>query len=95
MIRIVAWVTGIVPIIVIIMRFTSRYVGGNKLWWDDWLHLVAVVSFLFRNQFQLTHDEADFGHTYDYCVTVESQSGTWPSYMGPDIPTRRGNREME
>jgi len=43
-IRIVAYVTGIIPIIVIVMRFASRYVGGNKLWWDDWLHLAAVVS---------------------------------------------------
>jgi hypothetical protein len=40
----VAYVSGIIPIIVIVMRFGSRYVGGNKLWWDDWLHLIAVVS---------------------------------------------------
>ena len=43
-IRIVAYVTGIIPIIVIVMRFASRYVGSNKLWWDDWLHLAAVVG---------------------------------------------------
>ena len=43
-IRMVAYVTGIIPIIVIVMRFASRYVGRNKLWWDDWLHLASVVS---------------------------------------------------
>jgi hypothetical protein len=43
-VRVVAWVSGIVPIIVIIMRFASRHLGGNKFWWDDWLHLASVVS---------------------------------------------------
>ena len=26
------------------MRFASRILGRNELWWDDWLHLASVVS---------------------------------------------------
>jgi hypothetical protein len=43
-IRVTAYVSGIIPIIAIAMRFTSRRLGGHKLWWDDWIHLAAVVS---------------------------------------------------
>jgi hypothetical protein len=43
-IRITAYVTGLVPVVAIVMRFSSRYLGGNNLWWDDWLHLASVVS---------------------------------------------------
>jgi hypothetical protein len=94
-IRIVAYVSGIIPIIVIAMRFASRSVGGNKLWWDDWLHLASVVSVRWTSRFHLTYGRADFGHPYDCGPDVEPQSGTRPSYMGPDISTCRGNREME
>ncbi|KAH7384061.1 hypothetical protein DE146DRAFT_214099 [Phaeosphaeria sp. MPI-PUGE-AT-0046c] len=38
-----AWITGIVPIIVIVMRFFSRSLGGKDFWWDDWLHLTSVI----------------------------------------------------
>jgi hypothetical protein len=43
-IRVIAYVTGIIPIIAIAMRFASRRLGRHKLWWDDWLHLASVVS---------------------------------------------------
>jgi hypothetical protein len=55
-IKVTAYVTGIIPIVVIIMRFTSRYLGGNKIWWDDWLHLASVVS---------TQSTRPSAHTYD------------------------------
>ena len=25
-------------------RFLGRHVGGTKLWWDDWLVLLALVG---------------------------------------------------
>jgi hypothetical protein len=43
-IRVTAYVTGIIPIIAVTMRFASRHLGGNAFWWDDWLHLTSVVS---------------------------------------------------
>jgi ABC-type uncharacterized transport system permease subunit len=43
--RITAYVTGIIPVIAIVMRFASRWLGGNHFWWDDWVHLVSAVSF--------------------------------------------------
>jgi hypothetical protein len=43
-IQINAYVTGLLPVVVVAMRFASRYIGGNDYWWDDWLHLVSVVS---------------------------------------------------
>jgi len=43
-VRITAYVTGIIPIVAIVMRFTSRRLGRHKLWWDDWVHLAAAVS---------------------------------------------------
>lgn len=39
-----AWITGAFPILAILMRFASRYLGGNNYWWDDWVHLASVVS---------------------------------------------------
>jgi hypothetical protein len=60
-IKVTAYVTGIVPIVVIIMRFTSRLLGGNKLWWDDWLHLASVVS---------TQSTRPSAHTYDCKILV-------------------------
>jgi hypothetical protein len=42
--RITAYVTGIIPVIAVAMRFTSRWLGGNPFWWDDWVHLVSAVS---------------------------------------------------
>ncbi|KAL5113521.1 hypothetical protein ACEQ8H_008606 [Pleosporales sp. CAS-2024a] len=41
--KVTAYVTGIIPIIAILLRFMSRHLGGNKFWWDDWIHLVAVI----------------------------------------------------
>jgi hypothetical protein len=54
-VRITAYVTGIIPIIVIAMRFASRHLGGNKFWWDDWLHLASVVSYRSTGQSNLTY----------------------------------------
>jgi hypothetical protein len=42
--RITAYITGIIPVIAVAMRFTSRWLGGNPFWWDDWVHLVSAVS---------------------------------------------------
>lgn len=41
---ITAYVTGILPVIAVAMRFASRWLGGNPFWWDDWVHLVSAVS---------------------------------------------------
>jgi hypothetical protein len=43
-IKLTAYITGIIPVVVIIMRFTSRHLGGNNFWWDDWIHLASAVS---------------------------------------------------
>jgi hypothetical protein len=42
--RITAYVTGIIPVIAVAMRFASRWLGGNPFWWDDWVHLASAVS---------------------------------------------------
>ena len=42
--RISAYVTGVIPVIAVAMRFASRYLGGNPFWWDDWIHFVSAVS---------------------------------------------------
>ena len=39
-----AYVTGIIPVVAVAMRFASRWVGGNHFWWDDWVHLASAVS---------------------------------------------------
>jgi hypothetical protein len=68
-IKVTAYVTGIIPVLVIIMRFTSRYLGGNKLWWDDWIHLASVVSTQPQDyQTPLTIVQ-DLGHSHDRCAT--------------------------
>ncbi|RAR01503.1 cfem domain-containing protein [Stemphylium lycopersici] len=77
-IRIVAYVTGIIPIIVIVMRFASRYVGGNQLWWDDWLHLAAVILVIPLTASLFMNLKAGIGHhiwdlTYPRVVAI----GKW------------------
>lgn len=55
--RITAYVTGVIPVIAVAMRFASRYLGGNPFWWDDWIHFVSAVSSLMAAAqlwFQLT-----------------------------------------
>jgi hypothetical protein len=42
-IEITAYATGVIPVIALGLRILSRYMGGSKLWWDDWLHLASVV----------------------------------------------------
>jgi hypothetical protein len=42
--RITAYVTGIIPVVAVAMRFASRWLGGNPFWWDDWVHLASAVS---------------------------------------------------
>jgi hypothetical protein len=42
--RITAYITGIIPVIAVAMRFASRWLGGNPFWWDDWVHLVSAVG---------------------------------------------------
>jgi hypothetical protein len=54
-IRVTAYVTGIIPIIVVSMRFASRLVGRNKLWWDDWIHLASAVSTLSMRRYTLAY----------------------------------------
>jgi hypothetical protein len=43
-VKAIAYVSGIVPILAVSMRFASRWLGGNSFWWDDWLHLASAVS---------------------------------------------------
>lgn len=43
-VRVVAWVSGILPFLAVTMRFASRHLGGNEFWWDDWIHLASAVS---------------------------------------------------
>ncbi|KAF1935160.1 hypothetical protein EJ02DRAFT_439416 [Clathrospora elynae] len=81
LLRIVAYVSGIVSIIVVAMRFASRYVGGNKLWYDDWLHLAAVILVIPLTVALLLNLEAGIGHhiwdlTYPRVVAI----GKW-SYI--------------
>lgn len=59
-IRITAYVTGIIPIIAIATRFTSRRLGRQKLWWDDWIHLISVVSTNYSNLSNPTYSCARF-----------------------------------
>jgi hypothetical protein len=42
--KITAYVTGIIPVVAVAMRFASRWLGGNPFWWDDWVHLASAVS---------------------------------------------------
>ena len=48
-------VLGVLAYIAVGARFCGRYVGRTKLWWDDWLILVAAVrtfvhpSIVFNN----------------------------------------------
>ena len=42
-IKLTAWITGIISIIAVILRFASRYLGGSQFWWDDWLQLVSIM----------------------------------------------------
>jgi hypothetical protein len=42
--RITAYITGVIPVVAVAMRFLSRWLGGNALWWDDWIHFVSAVS---------------------------------------------------
>lgn len=59
-IRVTAYVTGIIPIIAVTMRFLSRHLGGNAFWWDDWLHLISAVSVGSTTSPSLTDDCARF-----------------------------------
>jgi hypothetical protein len=93
-VRVTAYVTGIIPIVVIVMRFTSRHLGGNKLWWDDWIHLASVVSTPSTVLSILLTIEQGSGHPDDDCVTFEHRSRARPSHMGLDISARRDNREI-
>ena len=42
-IKLTAWITLIVTIIAVILRFVSRYLGGSQYWWDDWLQLMSML----------------------------------------------------
>jgi hypothetical protein len=53
-IRVIGYVSGIVPIVAVSMRFASRWLGGNSFWWDDWLHLVSAVSLPSAVTFNIT-----------------------------------------
>lgn len=43
-VKVIAYVSGIVPILAVSMRFASRWLGSNSFWWDDWLQLASAVS---------------------------------------------------
>jgi len=42
-VKLTAWITGIVSVGALALRFVSRCMGGSKLWWDDWLQLISIV----------------------------------------------------
>ncbi|CAI6290284.1 unnamed protein product [Periconia digitata] len=42
-VEITAYCSGIVAVCAVVLRFISRYIGGSKLWWDDWLQLASVI----------------------------------------------------
>lgn len=42
-IKLTGWITGIITILAVLLRFVSRYLGGSQYWWDDWLHLASVI----------------------------------------------------
>lgn len=85
--RITAYVTGIIPVIAVAMRFTSRWLGGNPFWWDDWIHLVSAVS----SQTVAALVPADnpvlpalVYPTLCYLPT-QYQCGNWKASMGLDV----------
>lgn len=75
-----AWVTGIIPIIVIIMRFFSRSLGGNEFWWDDWLHLTSVILSIPQTASLLMCTKYGIGHhlwDLEYSDVVNIQKWTY------------------
>jgi uncharacterized iron-regulated membrane protein len=95
--RITAYVTGIIPIVAIAMRFTSRWIGGNHIWWDDWIHFVSAVSLSAVTALVLANNFVLQGLVYPTVgyLPTQHQCGSWKAYMGLDVSTGLRDRAME
>ena len=87
--RITAYVTGVIPVIAVAMRFASRYLGGNPFWWDDWIHFVSAVSpqiAAAQLLYLLTTCQVLVYPTL--CgLRAQHQCGDWKAHMGLDVST--------
>ncbi|XP_014553783.1 hypothetical protein COCVIDRAFT_106756 [Bipolaris victoriae FI3] len=73
-----AYVTGIIPVVAIAMRFASRWVGGNHFWWDDWIHLVsAMLCVPLMVCFILNVDAGVGKHLWDLTYQRVYDIGLW------------------
>lgn len=73
-----AYVTGIIPVIAVAMRFASRWVGGNHFWWDDWLHLVSAILCIPLMVFFILNVDAGVGkHLWDLTYQRVYDVGLW------------------
>ena len=45
-------------VVAVLLRFVSRRLARARLWWDDWLTVVALVSHCFQAGFGWGTDEA-------------------------------------
>jgi hypothetical protein len=95
--RITAYVTGIIPVIAIAMRFASRWLGGNHFWWDDWVHLVSAVSSQTVVALVPTNTFVLQGLVYPTlcCLRTQHQCWNWTASMGLDISPCLRDRAME
>lgn len=85
--RITAYVTGVIPVIAVAMRFASRWLGGNAFWWDDWIHFVSAVGSQTNAALGRTDDSVSQGLMYSTprCFRTQHECGTWKAFMGLDI----------
>lgn len=95
--RITAYVTGIIPVIAVAMRFASRWIGGTSFWWDDWIHLVSAVS--SHTVAALVPTDSSFLQDLVYptlcCLRAQHRFGNRTTSMGFDISPCLRNWAME
>ncbi|KAF3032239.1 hypothetical protein E8E12_000770 [Didymella heteroderae] len=76
--RITAYVTGIIPVIAVAMRFGSRWLGGNPFWWDDWVHLAsAILCVPLMVIFELNINAGIGKHLWDLTYQRVFDIGRW------------------
>ncbi|KAF2994663.1 hypothetical protein E8E13_000955 [Curvularia kusanoi] len=60
------------------MRFTSRWLGNNPFWWDDWIHFVsAALCIPLCVIFELQIDAGLGKHTWDLTYPQVYAVGRW------------------
>lgn len=52
----------------IIARFTARRLTHASLWWDDWLMLPAIVSYIARFLGSKTKSGLDICRAHVFCI---------------------------